>query len=375
MTDTQTQSRVLVVNCGSSSVVLTVVTSADTERELLHLEHRLGVGEQDEQAVAQATERVAGEVDLVAHRLVHGGDRLDPRPIDAAELDRLRSLAWLAPLHLPPAIEAAELVGRLLPDVAAYACFDTQFHAHLDPESRTLPVPQRWRTEHGVRRYGFHGPGHQRASERTALLLDRPLAELDLVTVHLGGGASAAAVHDGHSVDTTMAMTPLAGMAMSTRPGSLDPGVLLHLLHDGVTVDELIEDVNRHSGLLGVSGTSGDLRDLYDSIDHDDARARLAVDVYVRGVAQGIAAMATSLPRLDAIAFTGGAGSASARLRSEVVARLRPFGIVLDDTANARASGGVDALVHDAASAAAVAVVVAHEATVLARTARAGVSP
>ena len=214
------EATVLVVNCGSASVVLSLVDTSEKEQDLLHLEHSLG---DDEAKLQDAIEEVADRIDLVAHRLVHGGDRLQPSLVDHDELARLDALAWLAPLHLPPAIEAARQVWRLLPDVPAYACFDTEFHAHLAPQSRELAVPSRWRSDHGIIRYGFHGPGHQWASERTAGLLSLPVSELDVVTVHLGGGASAAAVHGGHSIDTTMGLTRSPAWPCQPGPGRSTP--------------------------------------------------------------------------------------------------------------------------------------------------------
>jgi acetate kinase len=357
---------VAVVNCGSSSVEIDLVDIDERASTILRVDHPLD----DDHSHRAVVDAVQGLPDLavVAHRMVHGGERLDPSPLDDTELARLRSISRLAPLHLPPAIRAAELIRSLLPDVPSFACFDTEFHAHLNPASRTLPVPVRWREGHGIHRYGFHGPGHHWATLRTAAMLDRPAEDLQLVTAHLGGGASAAAIRHGHSVDTTMGYTPLAGMAMGTRPGSLDPGVLLDLIERGSTIQQLTHEVNHDSGLAGLAGGRSDLRDLYPAAEGDDEHARLALDIYVAGIAQGIAAMATALDRLDAIAFTGGGGWGSVPLRMEVCARLATLDVRLDPLRN-RGPILHDVLVHRVGSAVAVAVVHAEEAVIIARSA------
>lgn len=360
--------RVLVVNCGSGSVQVDVVDPDEREEPVLRLDHHLDE-DGGREALAEAV-GAAGGIDAVAHRLVHGGVRRSPTRLAPEEVDRLRSLTWLAPLHLPPALDAAEELRRRFPEVAAVACFDTEFHDGLEPAARTLAVPARWRDEHGVERYGFHGPGHAWATERTAALLGRDRRDVQLVTAHLGGGSSAAAVRGGRSVDTTMGLTPLGGMAMTTRTGSLDPGILLRLVETGSTGDRLAEEINRHAGLVGISGTSSDLRDLYPAADAGDAAARLAIAVYARGVAHGIAAMAASLDRFDAVTFTGGAGAGSARLRTDVCRRLGVLGVELDPSDRTGELVEGEALVHAPTSAVPVAVVAAREATVIARSAR-----
>lgn len=361
------QNQVLVVNCGSGSLAVDIVSPDGTEHPLLRRDAPFS-GIDAHRDLALAVSEVGDSSTAVAHRFVHGGERRQPVRLDEPEFERLTGLSWLAPLHLPPALDAARVVGEALNTTPGWACFDTAFHATLDAASRALALPARWRDQEQIERYGFHGPGHQWAAERTAVLLGRPIAEVEVVTAHLGGGASACAVHGGRSVDTTMAFTPLAGMAMTTRPGSVDPGVVLRMIETGSTVEQLTEEVNRSSGMLGLSETSGDLRDLYPAADQGDTQARLAIDVYARGVAQGIAAMATSLSRLDAIAFTGGAGTASWRLRADVCRRLGTIGITLDETANAAATD--DALVHAPGARTAISVITAREAAMLARSVR-----
>lgn len=359
---------VLVVHCGSSRVTVDRVDADERSSPVLHLDRPLDRGE----AVGELSHAIAGEageVAAVGHRFVHGGERRRPLLLDDEELVRLWSVAGLAPLHAPHALMGAEVARRALPRVPMVGCFDTEFHQHLDASSSTMPLPESWRTDWGVRRFGFDGCSHQWATEQVTRLLDRPPEDVHAVTVHVGSGVSAAAVTAGHSVDTTTALTPLGGISTTTRSGSLDPGILLHLLTHGVALDQVLDDVQHRSGLLGVSGRSGDLDDLHRAADDGDPRARLAVDVHVRGIAQGIASMAVSLPRLDAVAFTGALGATSARLRAEVCARLAALGVVLDGDRNQGAGCDAD-LVHAPSSAVAVAVVRSREELVIARAVR-----
>lgn len=354
---------VLVVNCGSSSVTLDLVDDAGDGHPLLRLDRPLDEagarGEVEDAAVR------AGPLAAVAHRIVSGGARTAPAVIDDDVLSDLRRVASDdAPIHGPLGILGIAVVGEARPDVPAVACFDTEFHRGLALEARTLPLPASWRAVAGERR-GFHGPGHEWASRRAAQILDRRPEDLHLVSAHLGGGASAAAIHGGRSVDVTMGSTPLEGMVMGTRSGSLDPAVVL-ASPEGTGGREVLE---RESGLAGLSGRSSDLRELYPAADDGDGDARLAVDVYARSVAQGIAAMATSLPRLDAVVLTGGAGSGSARLRADVSDRLGVLGVRLDAGANEEVGDGEGRL-HGPDSPVALLSVVAREELVIAEAAR-----
>ncbi len=357
---------VLVVNCGSGSVALDLVESDGTARVVLHRDQRLD-GD-DVRASVVGAARDLGALAAVAHRIVDGGDRNDPTAIDDEVLADIRVAAEQAPIHGPLGVLGIEVLTDARPDAQPVACFDTTFHAHLEPVARALPVPPWWRAQSRPRR-GFHGHGHQWATQRAGQLLGRPVDDLGLVTVHLGGGASAAAVRDGHSIDVTMGSTPLEGMVMGTRSGSLDPAVVLAAAEATGDLAAVRDDVERRAGLLGLSGRSSDLRELYPAADAGDEDARLAIDVYVRSVRHGIAAMATALPRLDAVVLTGGAGSGSARLREDIVAGLGPLGARLDGTANERLGDG-EGVIHAASSAVAVLSVVAREELVIAAAAR-----
>jgi acetate kinase len=271
----------------------------------------------------------AGSVEAVAHRIVHGGPRLTaPSLADDDVVATIEALAPLAPLHNPGGAATIRAARSALPDVPHVACFDTAFHASLPEIAWRYPVPDRWFDEWGVRRFGFHGLAVEWAAERTAVLLERPAADLGLVVAHLGSGSSVTAVGGGRSVWTSMGMTPLEGIMMGSRGGSLDPGVLVQVLEDGrLDLPGLRRDLERGSGLLGVSGRSADVRDLAAAAADGDGRAGLALVMFADRAAAGIAAAASRLPRLDAVAFSGGIGENAGRLRADIVGRLAVLGI------------------------------------------------
>jgi acetate kinase len=300
--------RVLVANAGSSSLKLSLLDHDDG-----------GLWRADAvESLAELQQRP----DAVGHRIVHGGERFRSAiRLDASVRAALDELTALAPLHQPKSLAAADAVSRVLPDVPAVACFDTAFHATLPPAASTYALPREWRERHGVRRYGFHGLSHSYASRRAREL--EPSARR-IVTCHLGAGASLCAVLDGRSVDTTMGFTPLEGLAMATRSGSVDPGLILWLEERaGVTPAAMAEALEHESGLLGLAGTA-DMREL---LLRDDPDARLALDVYVHRLRGGIGAMAASLGGLDALVFTGGVGENSARVRELACEGLAHLGV------------------------------------------------
>ncbi|MGW7497526.1 acetate/propionate family kinase [Streptomyces luteogriseus] len=265
----------------------------------------------------------------VGHRIVHSGPHLTGHTlIDARVRALLADVANLAPLHVTPALQVVDAARELLPDVPHVACFDTVFHKDLPAPARTYAVPERWRAEYGLRRYGFHGLSYSWALQRTAQALGRPVDNLQVVLVHLGGGCSACAVRNGRSVDTTMGLTPLDGLVMSRRSGSLDPGALLWLQRrHGLSTDELDDTLHRHSGLLGLSGTSGDTRELVRARAEGDAAAALALATFTLSCRRGIASMAASLDRLDALVFTGEIGEDQPEVREEICSALTVLGV------------------------------------------------
>jgi acetate kinase len=316
--------RVLVVNPGSSSLKLSVLGPADEEL----------VASGD--ATLEAFLDGPGQVfDAAGVRVVHGGPdfraavRVDDDVV--AAIDRVSDLA---PLHNPPAVDALRRLLRRRPERPVVACFDTAFHARMPDAAALYAVPWDWIERDGVRRYGFHGLSHAYATRHAAGLLGRPVADLQLVTCHLGAGASLAAVSGGVSVDTTMGFTPMDGLVMATRSGSVDVGAVLWMQRrHGLEPQEVEQLLDRESGLRGLSGLSGDMRETLDAAAAGNRRAQLALDVYVHRLRGGIAAMAASLPRVDALVFTGGVGENAAVIRERACDGLR----VLD--------GGVPVLV------------------------------
>ncbi len=283
--------------------------------------------------------------DLVAvgHRVVHGGDFTSSVRIAPGIRSRISALAELAPLHNPPGLETLAAAEAELPDVPHVAVFDTAFHAGLPPAARTYAVPERWTRDWGIHRYGFHGLSHAYCARRAAELLARPETELRLVICHLGHGCSAAAVLGGRCVDTTMGFTPLEGLMMATRSGSLDPGIVLHVQrHHGLSAQEVEEALNHESGLLGVSGVSGDLREVLASARAGDERAHLAIDVYTHRVRHAIGALTATLAGIDALVFTAGVGENSAEVRAASCRGLEFLGLELDAARNERARPDAD---------------------------------
>ena len=317
--------RVLVVNVGSSSLKLSVL---DADDRALAAETRARGG--DALLDRGLSEFVDGHgaLDAVGHRIVHGGTTFtEPVVVDDGVVGAIRRLDALAPLHNPPALHAVETLRRLRPDLPQVACFDTAFHAGLPARASTYAVPRRWREEFSVRKFGFHGLSHAWAAHRAAAMLETTHG-LRVVTAHLGAGASLAAVHSGRSVDTTMGMTPLDGLVMSTRAGSIDAGVVFQMMRRGALTAESVESaLESESGLLGLSERSGDLRDVLAAMDEGDERAALAYEVYVYRIQTGVATMATAMGGLDALSFSGGAGEASWRLRSDVCDGLAFLGV------------------------------------------------
>lgn len=297
--------------------------------------------EQHADAVSQVLGAVAewdlAEIVAVGHRVVHGGSVYTAGTRITPEVKQvLGQLTELAPLHNPPSLETIAAAETALPTVPHVAVFDTGFHATVPPAAHTYPVPYRWTTEWGIRRYGFHGLSHAYCADRAAQMLKRPPAELRLVICHLGNGCSVSAVRQGVCVDTTMGFTPLEGLMMGTRSGSVDPGVLLHVLRKhGLTVDQLDQALNHESGLLGVSGVAADMRQVQAAAAGGNARAQLALDIYAYRVRQTIGAMTASLGGIEGLVFTAGVGENAVPMRAACCQGLGCLGLDLDPAANA----------------------------------------
>ena len=285
------------------------------------------------QAGPAAPLQAPGAVHAVGHRVVHGGERYTEAVRITPEVQQaIDALSELAPLHNPASLDGIKAVEQVLPGVPQVAVFDTAFHATLSEAARTYPVPRQWRREWGVRRYGFHGLSHAYCARRAADMLGR--LDVRLIIAHLGNGASVSAVRHGLCVDTSMGFTPLEGLMMGTRSGSIDPGILVYLLREkGLNADQLDHALNYESGLLGVSGVSSDLREVLAAMPQQ-ADARLAVDVYVHRIRQTVGAMAATLGGVDALVFTAGVGEHAATIRERVCDNLGYLGLALDRTTN-----------------------------------------
>jgi acetate kinase len=275
------------------------------------------------------------EIDIVGHRVVHGGQDYQQSTLISPEVKKtIARLSVFAPIHNPINLEGIEIVENILPNVPQIAVFDTAFHAQLPPAAFVYPGPYEW-LENGIRRYGFHGISHQYCARRAAEILRRNLADLRLITCHLGNGCSLAAIRGGVSVDTTMGFTPLEGLMMGSRSGSIDPGILIHLLKQSdLTAEKLDDMLNRNSGLKGISEVSGDMRQIGEAITQGNQRAQLALDIYIHRLRAGIGAMLASLGGLDALIFTAGVGENSAIVRSAACEAFGFMGLKLDGEKN-----------------------------------------
>lgn len=357
-----------VIWCDTSSSAELVVRSVTSgERKSTH--RFQGIPDAVDRILGSLTDNGFSEaVHLVGHRFVHGGTEFRrPTLIDKMALLSLRRLANMAPLHNPPALAGIESVGAALPEVQQVAVFDTAFFVDLPPHATVYPVPYEWYEQHGIRRFGFHGISHAYCSARAAELMGREDdASLRLVICHLGAGCSATAVRGGRPVATTMGFTPLDGLMMGTRCGSIDPGILIHMLRDGrLDVDQLEESLTRRSGLFGVSGVSSDLRDVERAAEAGDERARLAFDMFTDRVASTIGSLAVSLGGVDGLVFTAGIGEHSASARSQVCKGLRCLGLQIDETKNR--SGRADSDISECGSPARILVVRTREEQMIAR--------
>jgi acetate kinase len=337
--------RILAVNEGSSSLKLSVIGEGDETLASENIPLSAGAGSRDGDANEATRQLIAthGPIDAAGHRIVHGGtDFTEAVLLDEPTLEHIRALTDLAPLHQSASLHGVQLVSAVLPDVPAVACFDTAFHAHMPAAAATYALPEDWRTQWPLRRFGFHGLSHAWASTRVAALMHADVQRLRTVTCHLGSGASLCAVQGGRSVETTMGFTPLEGLVMATRSGDVDPGLVLWLQdHAGLAAREISDTLERRSGVLGLAGTA-DMRAVVASAAAGDERAGLAVDVYVHRLRAGIASMAAAMDGLDALAFTGGVGEGSAAIRAGAAAGLGFLGVGLDEARNAAAEGDTD---------------------------------
>jgi len=333
--------QIFVVNSGSSSIKYQLI---DVETEVVALSGLIerigepGSSVADHEAGMRQVLATVGptrQIVAVGHRVVHGGSIFDRATLVTAEVEaRIDELAALAPLHNPANLQGIRAAKKALPDVPQVAVFDTAFHQTLPPAAYTYAIDAELADKHHVRRYGFHGTSHKYVSEQAALFLDRPLAELKTIVLHLGNGASVAAIDGGVSVETSMGMTPLEGLVMGTRSGDIDAAVLIHLhRHAGLDFDDLDTLLNRGSGLLGLTGSS-DMRDVQDAALRGDEKAEAALAVYRHRVRRYIGAYIAHLGGLDALVFTAGVGENNVLLRRRTLAGLEFLGISIDHDRN-----------------------------------------
>jgi acetate kinase len=338
--------RVLVVNAGSSSVKLRLLDGRDEIERSADLP--AGSAGFDTGQLADLL-RDWPDPDAVGHRIVHGGTIFTgPVVIDEVVRAQLGELTDLAPLHQPKSLAALDVISSLLPSVTAVGCFDTAFHATIPAAASTYAIPREWREKYGIRRFGFHGLSHAYCSQRAAAILGRPIEGLRIVTCHLGAGASLAAVRNGQSVDTTMGFTPLEGLVMATRSGTVDPGLVLWLEeHEKLSPHEVATALEQRSGLLALAGTA-DMQEIQAGAEAGQPDATLAVAVYIHRLAAGIAAMGAAAGGLDALVFTGGVGEHSTAVRRLAGEKLAFLGVAIDPTRNTTIDGDTDITADDA---------------------------
>lgn len=351
---------ILVINCGSSSIKFAVINSQNETTLMSGLAERLGSpqanlsfkhqGEKhshspkgtDHTAAMQAILDVIQAAGLlnnlvaVGHRVVHGGEHFtDSQVLDNTSLAQLKSLSHLAPLHNPVNIIGIEAAMQLLPTLPQVAVFDTAFHQSLPQKAFLYGLPMAHYTEHAVRRYAFHGTSYRYVTQKAAQLLDKPASSCCFLAAHLGNGCSAAAILNGQSVDSSMGMTPIEGLIMGTRCGDIDPGLHEYLCKRlNLSLEQLMAVLNKQSGLLGLSGVSNDMREIKAAAAAGNQQAALALEVFAFRIARYLGALAISLPRIDALIFTGGIGENDADLRASVLSQMGILGFNTDPALN-----------------------------------------
>lgn len=358
--------KVLVLNCGSSSLKYQLINMENEEVQAIGIVERIGIGDSFIKHEAIGKQKIVIEEDMgnhtkaiklvlealvhpehgaiksmdeivaVGHRVVHGGEKFSGSVIITQEVkDALEDCSELAPLHNPPNLMGIYACEEILPNVPMVGVFDTAFHQTMPKSSYIYALPYEYYEKYAIRRYGFHGTSHKYVADRAAVMLGKPLTELKLVTCHLGNGASIAAVDGGKSIDTTMGFTPLEGLAMGTRCGDLDPAIITYIMEkENMSIENLNNLVNKKSGVLGISGISSDFRDIEGAAAEGNERAQLALDVYYKKVKKYIGAYAAEMGGLDAVIFTAGLGENSSIARKAICGNLEFLGIKIDEEKN-----------------------------------------
>lgn len=357
---------ILVINCGSSSVKYQLIDMTTEEPLTVGLVERVGlegsvleqktpghdevVIKEDLKDHTEALKLVLDtivdpefgpiksmeEIDAVGHRVVHGGEEFSKSVIiDEKVMKSLEDNVKLAPLHNPPNIQGIEAIKEVMPGVTNIAVFDTAFHQTMEPEAFIYAIPYELYEKHGIRRYGFHGTSHKYVTERAAELLEKDLDEVNLITCHLGNGSSLSAVRNGKSIDTSMGLTPLAGVSMGTRSGDIDPAIIPFLMEaENITAQEVDDILNKQSGAKGLSGISSDYRDLENAASEGNERAELALNQFMHTVKKYIGSYRALTPQLDAVIFTAGVGENSDVMRAGIIEGLEGLGMKIDPNKN-----------------------------------------
>ncbi|MBM7620590.1 acetate kinase [Bacillus tianshenii] len=327
----------LVERIGLNDAVFTISVNGEKVTEITDIpEHGVAVkillSKLIDLGIIQSFDEITG----IGHRVVHGGEKFNDSVLITEEvLGQLEQLSELAPLHNPANIVGIKAFKEILPNVPAVAVFDTAFHQTMPEKSFLYSLPYEYYEDYGVRKYGFHGTSHKYVSERAAELLGRPVEQLRLISCHLGNGASIAAIEGGKSIDTSMGFTPLAGVAMGTRSGNIDPALIPYIMEKtGKTADEVLDVLNKRSGILGVSGFSSDLRDIESSAQEGNERAELALEVFASRIHKYIGSYAARMYGVDAIIFTAGIGENSDVIRARVLQGLEFMGVYWDPALN-----------------------------------------
>jgi acetate kinase len=304
--------------------------------------------------------RSINEISGVGHRVVHGGEEFTASVMITPQvIEKIQKYSDLAPLHNPPNLMGILACKKALPDAAQVASFDTAFHHSLPPKAYLYPIPYEMYKKFEIRKYGFHGTSHLYVARRAAIIMNKP--EANVITCHLGNGCSIAAVEKGFSVDTSMGLTPLEGLVMGTRCGDIDPAIIFHLMRKGYSSEELNNLLNKKSGLLGISGISNDMRNLFEAQEKGEERARIAIEIFCYRLKKYIGAYMAILGKTDAIVFTGGIGENNAQVRSESLKGLDHLGVDIDESLNTGAAGGRETLVSKNGSAVKVFVIPTNE--------------
>lgn len=372
--------KVLVINAGSSSLKYQLIDMTNESVLAKGLCDRIGIensfikqskGEEEavvinkdlknhkdaiEAVISALTDEKIGviksmsEITAVGHRIVHGGEKFNSSAvINEKVMDAVRECISIAPLHNPPNIIGIEACQHIMPNVPMVGVFDTTFHSTIPPHAYIYAIPYELYEKHGIRKYGFHGTSHKYVAERTAEILGKPLSELKIITCHLGNGSSICAVNKGKSVDTSMGFTPLQGVAMGTRCGTIDPEVVTIVMErEGIDAKGVSTLLNKKSGVLGISGVSSDFRDLHAAADEGNKRAQLALDVFAYGVKKFIGKYMAVMNGVDAIVFTAGIGENNSIVRKMVLKEMDFFGIKIDEAKNKIRGQEIDISAEDA---------------------------